>query len=230
MLEGLHEQNETHKCSIHCILHTIIHKINYIYKLFTSSIVIVPRHKYAHSIKKLEILNWPNTWNQLIEQSAIKMGWYHRQNCNDWRIILNYWSHPSAKYAEQPIIETYLTMFEQSQKTTSMCMLTPEIKSNIILSSETHTNLFPTMSVPSTVYDLTILLDMRNTTPYKKRFLCNWWYSSSRNLGTWYSKWTKRLSIRHNEHWWMWNNTWKCLDPISISTRTRFIWWKNNIF
>ena len=65
-------------------------------------------------------------------------------------------------------------MFEQSQKTTSMCMLTPEIKSNIILSSETHTNMFPTMSVPSTVYDLTILLDMRNTTPYKKRFLCNW--------------------------------------------------------
>ena len=66
-----------------------------------------------------------------------------------------------------PQFKTYLTVFEQSQKITSLYI--PEIKSNIILSSETHTNLFHTISVSSTVYDLTILLDMRNTTPHKKQ-------------------------------------------------------------
>ena len=45
---------------IRCIPLTIIHKINYIYKPFTCSIVIVPRHWHAHSIKKLEILDWRN--------------------------------------------------------------------------------------------------------------------------------------------------------------------------
>jgi hypothetical protein len=67
-----------------------------------------------------------------------------------------------------PQFKTYLTVFEQPQKNTSMCILTPEIISNIIQSSETHTNLFPTMSVPSTVYDLTILFDMRSTAQHKK--------------------------------------------------------------
>ena len=68
-----------------------------------------------------------------------------------------------------PQFKTYLTVFEQPQKTTSMCVLTPQIISNIIQSSETHTNIFPTMCVPSTVYDLTILFHMRNTTPHKKQ-------------------------------------------------------------
>ena len=64
-----------------------------------------------------------------------------------------------------PQFKTYITVFEQPQKITSICILTSEIISNIIQSSD----LIPTMSVPSTVYNLTILFDMRSTTPHKKQ-------------------------------------------------------------
>ena len=62
-----------------------------------------------------------------------------------------------------PLFNKYLTMFEQPHKTTSMCILTPEIIFNIIQPNHTPTTFFPTMFVPSAIYDLTILFDMRDT-------------------------------------------------------------------
>ena len=59
--EVLHKLNKIRKFFICCVSLIIIHKINYIDKLFTCSTVIVPRHWYAHSIKKLGVLVWPNT-------------------------------------------------------------------------------------------------------------------------------------------------------------------------
>ena len=67
-----------------------------------------------------------------------------------------------------PLFNKYLTVIEQPQKNTSMCILTPEIISNIIQSSNTHIENFPTLFVPSTVYDLTILFDIRDTAPHNK--------------------------------------------------------------
>ena len=67
-----------------------------------------------------------------------------------------------------PLFNKYLTVFKQPQKNTSMCILTPEIIFNIIQSSDMHTKFFHMMFVPSTVYDLTILFDIRDTAPHNK--------------------------------------------------------------
>ena len=49
-----------------------------------------------------------------------------------------------------------------------MCILTLEIIFNIIQPNNTPTTFFPTMYVPSAVYDLTILFDMRDTAQHNK--------------------------------------------------------------
>ena len=67
-----------------------------------------------------------------------------------------------------PLFNKYLTVFEQPHNTTSMCILTLEIISNIIQPNNTLTTFFPTMSVLSAVYNLTILFDMCDIAQHKK--------------------------------------------------------------
>ena len=66
------------------------------------------------------------------------------------------------------LFNKYLTVFEQPHKNTSMCILTLEIISNMIQPNNTPTTFFPTMYVPSAIYDLTILFDMRDTAQHNK--------------------------------------------------------------
>ena len=49
-----------------------------------------------------------------------------------------------------------------------MCIMTIEIISNIIESNGKHNELFLTMSVLSTIYDLTILFNICNIAPHNK--------------------------------------------------------------
>ena len=163
--ETLHESNKTRKCPICCILFTIIHEINYIDKFFICSIVIVFRHWFTHSIQKLALLEWPNTWNKLIEQSIVNLGWYHGQNCNNWRTVFY---RCSQNMHNNPLFNKYLTVFKQPHNNTSMCILTPERISNIIQPNNTPTTSFPTISVPSAIYDLTMFFNTRDTAQHNK--------------------------------------------------------------
>ena len=96
--EVLHEPNKIRKFLICCISLTIAHKINYIDKPFTCSIVIVPRHWYAHSIKKLEV-----STGQILETSLLNnplLSWDgNTKYTATIEELFNHWSHPSADYA-----------------------------------------------------------------------------------------------------------------------------------
>ena len=118
--------------------------------------------------------NWKFSTGQILETSLLNSPLLSWDGITDKTATIEKLSSTIGPILAQnthsnPQFKTYLTVFEQPQKNTSMCILTPEIISNIIQSSEMHTNLFPTMYVPSTIYDLTILFDMRNTTPHKKQ-------------------------------------------------------------
>jgi hypothetical protein len=117
--------------------------------------------------------NWGFSTGQILETSLLNNPLLSWDGTTDKTATIEEYSSTIGPILVQnmhtnPQFKTYLTVFEQPQKNTSMCILTPEIISNIIQSSETHTNLFPTMSVPSTVYDSTILFDMRSTAQHKK--------------------------------------------------------------
>ena len=61
-----------------------------------------------------------------------------------------------------------MTVFEQPEKNTSMCILTPDVIQHIVADTGTHSMSFPTMDVPRDVYDLALLFDMRTQTQPKK--------------------------------------------------------------
>jgi hypothetical protein len=62
-----------------------------------------------------------------------------------------------------PTFEDFFTVFEQPQKSRSMCVLSAEIVKNIIEKHRTDSPPFPTMNVEDSVHNLTLLFDMRNT-------------------------------------------------------------------
>ena len=67
-----------------------------------------------------------------------------------------------------PFFQKYMTIFEQPEKNTSMCILTPDVIQPIIANIGTHSMSFPTMDVPRDVYDLALLFDMRTQTRPRK--------------------------------------------------------------
>ena len=67
-----------------------------------------------------------------------------------------------------PFFQKYMTVFEQLEKNTSMCILTPDVIQPIIANTDTHSMSFPTMDVPRDVYNLALLFDMRTQTQPRK--------------------------------------------------------------
>jgi hypothetical protein len=67
-----------------------------------------------------------------------------------------------------PAFEDFFTVFEQPQKSRSMCVLSAEIVKNIIEKHRIDPPAFPTMNVEDSVHNLTLLFDMRNTQGSKK--------------------------------------------------------------
>ena len=61
-----------------------------------------------------------------------------------------------------------MTVFEQLEKSTSMCIITPDVIQPMIANTRTHSMSFPTMDVPRDVYDLALLFDMRTQTQPRK--------------------------------------------------------------
>jgi hypothetical protein len=67
-----------------------------------------------------------------------------------------------------PFFQTYITVFEQPHKITSMCVLTPNVIQQIIGNATLHSMSFSHMNVPHEVYDLALLFDMRTQEGPKK--------------------------------------------------------------
>ena len=64
--------------------------------------------------------------------------------------------------------QTYVTIFEQPHKNTSMCILTPDVIQQMIRNATLYSMLFSHMDVPQEVYNLALLFDMRTHEGPKK--------------------------------------------------------------
>jgi hypothetical protein len=67
-----------------------------------------------------------------------------------------------------PAFKYFFTVFEQPQKSSSICILSAEIVKNIIDKHRTDSPAFPTMSMEDSIHNLTLLFDMWNTQCSKK--------------------------------------------------------------
>ena len=117
--------------------------------------------------------NWGFSTGQILETSLLNSPLLSWDGTTDKTATIEELSSTVGPILAQnmqsnPLFKKYLTVFEQPHKNTSMCILTPEIISHIIQPNNTPTTFFPTMSVPSAVYDLTILFDMRDTAQHNK--------------------------------------------------------------
>ena len=74
----------------------------------------------------------------------------------------------SQKLHTNPFFQKYMTVFEQPEKSMSICILTPDVIQPIIANTGTHSMSFPTMDVPRDVYDIALLFDMRTQTQPRK--------------------------------------------------------------
>jgi hypothetical protein len=67
-----------------------------------------------------------------------------------------------------PAFKDFFTVFEQPQKSNSICILLTEVVKNIIDRHRTDSPAFPTMNVEDSIHNLTLLFDMRNIQGFKK--------------------------------------------------------------
>ena len=74
----------------------------------------------------------------------------------------------SQNLTTNPIFPTYVTVSEQTQIITSMCVLTPDVIKRIIGNATLYSMPFSHLNVPQEVYDLALLFDMRTEEGPKK--------------------------------------------------------------
>ena len=74
----------------------------------------------------------------------------------------------SHNLTTNPFFQTYVTVFEQPHKSTSMCNLTPDVIQQIIRNASLHSKPFSHMNVSQEIYDLALLFDMRTQEGPKK--------------------------------------------------------------
>ena len=67
-----------------------------------------------------------------------------------------------------PTFKDFFTIFEQPQKSNSMCILSAKIIKNTIDKHRTNSPTFPTMNVEDSIHNLSLLFDMQNTQGSKK--------------------------------------------------------------
>ena len=80
----------------------------------------------------------------------------------------------SQNLTTNPFFQTHVTVFEQPQNSTSMCVLTQDVIQKIIGNATLQSISFSHMNVPQEVYDLALLFDMRTHEGPKKHanFYC----------------------------------------------------------
>ena len=165
--EMLHESNKTRKCPICCILFTIIHEINYIDKLYVQLLSFLDIGLHIQS------KNWLFSSGQILETSLLNSPLLTWDGTTDKTATIEELSFTVAPIVAQnmhsnPLFNKYLTVFKQPHNNTSMCILTPERISNIIQPNDTPTTSFPTISVPSAIYELTMFFNTRDTAQHNK--------------------------------------------------------------
>ena len=74
----------------------------------------------------------------------------------------------SQNITTNPFFQTYVSVFEQPQKSTSMCVPAPYVIKQIIGNTTLHSMSYLHMNVPQEVYDLILLFDMRTQEGPKK--------------------------------------------------------------
>ena len=67
-------------------------------------------------MKKLGLLKWQNTWDKLIKQSIIKLGWFTDKTATIEELSSTVAPILAQNMHSNPLFNTYLTVFEQPQK------------------------------------------------------------------------------------------------------------------
>jgi hypothetical protein len=113
--------------------------------------------------------DWGFSSGKIVSDSLLNsplFGWTERSNASQTveNLVSSLTPLLSQKLHTNPFFQKYITVFEQPEKNTSMCILTPDVIQPIIANTGTHSMSFPNMDVPRDVYDLALLFNMRTQT------------------------------------------------------------------
>jgi hypothetical protein len=113
--------------------------------------------------------DWGFSTGKIVSDSLLNshlFGWTERSNASQTveNLVSSLTPLLSQNLHTNPFFQKYITIFEQPEKNTSMCILTPDVIQPIIANTDTHSMSFSNMDVPRDVYDLALLFDMRTQT------------------------------------------------------------------